>query len=371
MRPQSAAQGDGYVWQIDVLRLVFAVMVVVGHAYVLVHELHPGWSPWPMSRLVTGGLWVSGFFVLSGYCIERAGGGRADRDVATYLVARLTRILPLYAVFLAVVGIGELGLAAVGGRPVMWEPHEINLIWQAGMLQGILDPYGAYNASWSLTHELLSYLAWGACLALVPARRRRLVAFALAFALLAPGVAAHAAIGTRASYTLVSLPLYFFFWLLGSLAATDVDRIRDGHGRRFGAAVLAIAGTVALWNLFQPRWGDTVWMVFWSLALAAALWLLPPRPGGVRPRPSPRLLAIARVAGLASYPIYLGHGIALIAAGTVVNHLDAAPPPEVLFPVYVAVAVGFAVIVGYPAEVRTLAWRAGVLRRRRAADAGE
>jgi peptidoglycan/LPS O-acetylase OafA/YrhL len=362
------AADPGFVWQIDLLRFLFAALVVVGHAYALTREFHPEFRMWPLDRFASGGLWVAGFFVLSGWCIERSGRGRDGRGVAGYLLARVTRIMPLYLWFLAIVGVTEVAFAAIGDRPAMWEPHARNLFWQATMLQGILDPFGAYNASWSLTHELLCYFAWGGILAGVSPRRRRPVAFALALGLLAAAALAHAAIGTRGSYTAVSLPLYFFFWLLGNLAAADpvpTDRRRE---RRFARVVLVVCGATTAVNLVVPLYGDTVWMVFWSLALAAALRLLTAR--DAVPPPHRRVVDLARRAGLASYPVYLGHGLFLIAFGTLLNFADLRPPPLLLLPASIAVALVAAIAAGLPAEIRFLAWRAALLRgRTRPADA--
>ncbi len=361
----TATDDSGFVWQVDLLRLLFAVLVLVGHAYGLTREFHPDFRMWPFDRFASGGLWVAGFFVLSGWCIERSGRGRDGRRVSDYLVARVTRIMPLYLWFLAIVGLAEAGFATFGDRPAMWEPHARNLFWQATMLQGILDPFGAYNASWSLTHELLAYLAWGGFLAWVAPRRRRPLAFVLGLVLLAATAWAHAKIGTRTSYVAVSLPLYFFFWLLGNLAAADpaaADRPRE---RRFARAVLLICGAVSVVNLLVPLWGDTVWMVFWSLALAAALRLL--TAARSRPSPSRRVIDFARFAGLASYPIYLGHGLFLVAIGTALNAVDLRPPPAVLMPLLIVGALAGALTVGLPAEIRFLAWRSAALRARASA----
>ena len=93
--------------KIDICRGLFAFLVVAAHAVDISWSIHPevpgqlsGWLHDLLLYVAAAGIyWVIGFFVISGYCIQLSvarliqGNAFSLRD---YLIARGTRILPLY-----------------------------------------------------------------------------------------------------------------------------------------------------------------------------------------------------------------------------------------------------------------------------------
>lgn len=151
---------------LNALRLVLAVAVVVSHAWPLAHGAG---TPEPLAVLTghaLGGWAVGLFFVLSGVLIA----GSAERQTAAgFWAARARRLLPALAVALAV----ALALAvATGGHPTEGEAlaylargltlisleHRIPGAFADAAMPGIVN-----GPLWSLSHEVLAYaLCWGA-----------------------------------------------------------------------------------------------------------------------------------------------------------------------------------------------------------------
>ena len=112
--------------KIDICRGLFAFLVVAAHAVDISWAIHPevpgrfpGWLHDFLLYVAAAGVyWVIGFFAISGYCIqlsvERQIRGNAF-PLHRYLLARLSRILPLYylALVLAVVIERLIATAAV------------------------------------------------------------------------------------------------------------------------------------------------------------------------------------------------------------------------------------------------------------------
>ena len=81
--------------------------------------------------------------------------------IKVYLVARLSRILPLYYVALLFTMLVELLIAP--GRPQAW-PNGLNpsvLISQFFVVQNLIQTYGSFASSWSITNELIYYALYG------------------------------------------------------------------------------------------------------------------------------------------------------------------------------------------------------------------
>lgn len=345
-----------FLWPIDVLRFVFALLVACGHAYGSLRWDRPDVFSRFFDRVETGGLWVAGFFVLSGYCIVAGSGRPGNFDFTRYMAARLSRILPLYLVFLVAVIVAEQTFDLLGGRrPEPWIVHPWTLLAQATMTQGLFGAYGSYNPSWSLTHEILCYAAWGGLVVAVGHRLRGVVVLGLTLLPLVAAVIYHSIVHDETSWRLLTLPLYFFIWLLGAAVAESRHAFADRRLRR--RLQIAAVPLTALFVAYSCdcKYPDTIGMIAFSALLAILLFHLP-----TLPAPGPRLEALGRRLGLASYPLYLGHGI-LLAAITV------APDPSEAVPrtlVAMALAVLFSLTAGVWLEEKTMAWRAEWLKQR-------
>lgn len=358
--PTDTSTAAAFLWPIDVLRFALAFMVVCGHAYEFLHLDRPEAYSHFFERIESGGLWVSGFFVLSGWCIVAGSGSPEHFDFRRYLAARLTRILPLYLFFLVAVLVAEAIFAHHGGRsPEPWIVHPWTLLAQLTMTQGLFGPFGAYNPSWSLTHEIACYLVWGLLVAAVGRRLRGSTVLMVAVAPLVAAAAVHATVHDETSWAVLTLPLYFFIWLLGGAAAESRDAFGDPARRRLLFVVLTIFVPILIWFAADLRVPDTVGMIAFAVLLAISLlWLQHLPPAG------PRLEAVSRRLGLASYPLYLGHGIVLVATTVYCTPED----PLVRAVSAVLFSSGLALVFGVPLERAGLAWRSRWLRRTFAKD---
>lgn len=353
-----------YSWPIDVARFVFALLVVCGHAYEFTRLRAEDWHVAFFDRVLPGGLWVAGFFVMSGWCIAVGRAERGDFVFRRYVEARLSRILPLYVVFFAACLAAEAVFAVVGGRTDdLWWPWFWAIPAQLTMTQGIFGPFGAFNPSWSLTHELVCYLVWGLLLDRVS--RHAASPTMLAIGLLPVVVAgiAHALVRSSTSWLILSLPLYFFVWLLGAAAAETPTAWVERHRRRLLAAAVVVAVPLLAYAL-DRRVPESVGMIAFSMLLALAATQLHRFRGGAR------IDRVARVLGLASYPLYLGHGIVTVAASVVVAHLPGSVDPRLVMATAIGLSLLLALLVGVPLERRVMIWRAGWLRRRSAGQGG-
>ena len=170
--------------KIDLCRGLFAALVVVAHAIQIAWAVHPGGVAAMSPRLHdaldaifrTGTIYVMGFFVISGYCIHLS----VARQLAAgrfrlqpYLIARLTRILPLYYLGLILAVAVEWTIA--DARPITW-PHGVEgqvLVGQLVLIQNVTETFGSFAPSWSITNEAFYYVLYGllACLAAGGVRR--------------------------------------------------------------------------------------------------------------------------------------------------------------------------------------------------------
>jgi peptidoglycan/LPS O-acetylase OafA/YrhL len=155
------------------------VRALLASAVVLAHTAPLGGFP-PGHWAMLSRLSVDGFFVLSGYLVT---GSRVRLGSGRYLWHRLLRLLPGFWVCLAVIGFLIAPLGALLGSD-RWMPSSAfsfvrdNLgvtINQWGVGETLAKtPYpGVWDGSlWTLSYEVLAYLAVGLLLSSVVARRR-------------------------------------------------------------------------------------------------------------------------------------------------------------------------------------------------------
>ena len=158
--------------KIDVCRGLFAFLVVAAHAVDIAWSLHPEaqtqyprWLHDLLRHVAAQGIyWVIGFFVISGYCIQLSVSRSIDANpfqLMRYLAARLSRILPIYYLGLALAVVVEPLMAPA--RPPYWV-NGINtntLIAQLFLVQNMTETFGSYGPSWSITNEMFYYIFYG------------------------------------------------------------------------------------------------------------------------------------------------------------------------------------------------------------------
>lgn len=256
---------------IGALRLSFALLVIVSHAFPLGYARPNPLSHFSRGQTDLGSLAVAGFFVLSGFLITRSA---QRQSLARYAWHRALRIFPAFwTCLILTAGILAPALWIIREKTLhgFWssQPTPMNYVltnWWTSMREYGIDhllvttPYGqmvhrsVFDGSlWSLRYELLCYLLVGILASLGAVTRRR------GLMVLASGVLAgmilqdwlqHGRFGAAGSTFPKgvvpvlggidggkAIPLAFLF-LLGGLAALYPERIPIG--RRLAVAALCV-----------------------------------------------------------------------------------------------------------------------------------
>lgn len=248
-----------------------------------------------------GNAGVDLFFVLSGFIITytQAGHFGRPRAIPGYLVRRLWRIYPTYWVVLLA---SAVALLVVTGKPIV-EPG-----WSANWFRWLtLLPGWATNVyvgpAWTLTYEVMFYLAFAALLTL-PWRPAALLLGAWAIAVCATALNPFTDLYARTAFS----PFVLEF-LGGCLVAGLVrQKITRGGNAAIGAGVVYLTAAILVVNRtgFVRDWlppeslrvalyGPAAVLIVYGLAAAEV------RGDFVLPRWLGRI-------GDASYSIYLFHG---------------------------------------------------------------
>ncbi len=256
----------------DALRLILAFLVLVSHTWPLGGFGKEPSSPIAPRYLTLGGFAVAGFFAMSGLLVGRSA---ARRPLAAFTRARAVRIVPAYAVAVAVSAVPVAMLAwlhergGLGGFFTAGADGPLGYIGRALLfptemshgVRGVFvtsTPYGAttgesfVNGSlWTLPYEMRCYVVVGLLgLAIHRWGERRSVSLAWAVAgALALGY--HQApeltgfvVGPLADKTLVMLA---FVFLSGTLVGAVGDRIRlVGWMPAVALVVALVAGRTSL-----------------------------------------------------------------------------------------------------------------------------
>jgi peptidoglycan/LPS O-acetylase OafA/YrhL len=367
---------------IDALRGVAALLVFAAHAFDLAISRVHGWSfgenPafWRVIRTVfgTGEQWVWCFFVISGFCIHLsiARGLRQGRfRVMPYILARMTRIYPLFLAGLALAVVTYLVVPRIGGFD---GPAPERQFWATLLsLQIFTNTFPSYEASWSLSCEMIFYAAWPALLLVARLSARPAYWIGMIGSLLA--VAAILILWSRYRELegrafvggIFTLSALFPLWLCGAWLAAEWDRLSSRVTRRLwlgGMAGLA-AAMAFLWVLRYQQF--PVWSVLvcsWIALPGIFLLIAGARHARLDAAPE-QVRAACRWLGQLSYPCYVLH----VQLQLLVDHFVVALLPELWAAMpMVRVAVYFAVILpplalmGPPLERVLMAWRASLIK---------
>ena len=228
---------------IDLMRGIAAFMVLTTHAFDLsVGDAYgsPAESPdsWRLARAALGNgvFWVWFFFVISGMCIHQSIARSMETGTfrwKSYIIARITRIYPLFLLGLTLAVIAWwLGEDWAGDAPQkVWPQFFASLL----NLQIFTTTFPAFQSSWSLSCEVVYYAMWPVLLLLFKRRTTQTAFIAITLsllAILAIAIGRHysAKMGTSAAIgglftTLVLFPV----WVGGAWIGT--------HWRRYAAQI--------------------------------------------------------------------------------------------------------------------------------------
>lgn len=290
---------------LDSWRGVCALLVALYH-------LPLGWSLGDAGFVRNGFLFVDFFFVLSGFVISHAYGGRIGGGHAygVFLIRRFGRVWPLHvAMLLAFAVIEAVKLAALpdpdGGERNSAFAFVTNLLLLHGL--GIHHELTWNPQSWSISTEFWTYALFG-LLSLLGGTGRRVLILTMGVAGLAV-VAAFSPRGMDATYD-----FGLFRCLYGFAAGCAVYGLwRRGlpfpRGVTAATVLEAVAAVTAV--AFVGRAGHTPLALAAPLVFAGVVWVFAHEAGalsrGLRLPPLRRL-------GAWSYGIYMVHGLILYAS---------------------------------------------------------
>jgi len=367
--------------KIDLCRGIFAFLVVSAHALEMAWVLNPNESKTlgPLAHdflnyvLGTGLYYVMGFFVLSGYCIQLSVQRLMDTGtfpLKTYMIARLTRILPLY--YLALLFTVVLELIIAGNRAPIWGNglRSPVLFSQILVIQNFTQTYGSFAQSWSITNEAFYYILFG-LLAAVLARSSLRPAILGMVLCLGFGITMQVAYrsGFR-SPVIRSTGLLFGLganWFLGALVAQYRNSLVRVPAVRLAARfwTLILALTMGLWfsQLISLEVAYLSSGVAFTLMLVRFLAQDADRGPAQRSRPA----QFTTLIGLASYPTYLFHAQILLIMGSAILRWNPSVPWWLVWLGTTAITITLGMALGHLVEQPIMAWRAGLLKRLEAA----
>lgn len=365
--------------KIDICRGLFAFLVVGAHAVDISWVIHPevpgrfpGWLHDFLLYVVAAGVyWVIGFFAISGYCIQLSVERQIKGDefpLRHYLLARLSRILPLYYLALMLAVVSERLMASA--RPSCWlQGVNINgLIAQLFIIQNLTWTYGSFAPSWSITNEMFYYLFYGVvvCVALRCGSRPVILGMSLCLvlALILDWVYFF---GYRTGY--VRSPGLLFglgiIWFQGALVAEHREWLRSSQAAHMASALwpLVLIMAIAMW------YSQSIHLQIVYLVLGAAFTLMLTRfvvtdPSGGKQTDPGSAGAIIHLLGLSSYPTYLFHGPIVMLAGSAILRWNLISDWRLTWMILTSVGIGSGILLGHFAERPIMAWRAGYLKRR-------
>jgi len=304
--------GRPTILAIDLMRGLFAIFVLIAHSWEFGmagdYGVHEGRRAWWEYLITPGTFWVTGFFVLSGFCIALSvfrSIGRDSYTLSSYLKARLTRIYPLFLIglLLAVIAWFFADRGAFPGRQFLITVFNCQNLVQDGAF-----PW--YGASWSITNEVLYYLIFP--VALVLGRKKMfgsLVATAAIFVVIS-GVLAFLWITGIYPTTLWTIFMSGLNWCIGVAALWLFCRPGFAGISTRGIGWLALVVLVIAFSIRTYLWysdGRAMLLQFNSLLGSVGfgflvVWLRETR----FPTEGP-WVRVATWSGLLSYPLYLFH----------------------------------------------------------------
>jgi len=312
--------------RIDLLRGGFALWVFLAHSYDLFLILRAGQTTaapitWFDTLLRSGHFGVTGFFFLSGFCIHwsisKSLAKHPGFDWKKYFKARFWRIAPLFYCGLLLAVVLEFVILTWLNRVEVWPmPGEKlrNLAGALFFLQGFNGGYGSYAPSWSITYEIIYYIAWPVVLwwAGFRANKAVLLSLGIAFGSMALFYGLwkwKPVFGDAIHIVLWQIPLASLMWILGAwcrqnFGAILSHKIFPALSRWWWVFVLGwIAASTTLSFLNVSLLGRVVLNPFVWVGvplMVLADWRISLKPSGV-----------AWFADL-SYPLYLMHGPLLV-----------------------------------------------------------
>jgi peptidoglycan/LPS O-acetylase OafA/YrhL len=317
---------------VQALRAIAALMVVVVHAYAVESTYLPG-RPWTTPFHVLGTYGVDLFFAISGtvMLVSTAAWFGEKTAPRRFLARRATRIYPPYLIVTALVLVAYLLVPAATGEHRSARP-DILLSFLALPQQG--EPL--LVVGWTLTYELVFYCVFAVALRF----QRRYLPFVTAIWLLA--VILIGALGPAANPWVRVLGSWFNLeFVFGMLVGTAVLRGRFFAPRTLLALAVALIVAVCIATAYSGReFLAVAWWRPWAVGAPMALLVYASLGLERRGLLAPRWL---RAQGDASYALYLWHVLVIGALGLALNRAHVHGSPARLAIVFGGYALAIAV----------------------------
>lgn len=309
------ACAGGTMHSIQCLRAVAATLVVIYHAYIsfvpsALYDTAAGAGYW----MGFGRVGVHIFFVISGYIMYLTSFGRPGRfGAGQFFVRRLTRIYPVYWVFVALY---LIAYALLGTMPMLSGKDVLGVLLLAPATATLV-----IGPAWTLSFELYFYLIFGITM-LLGAGRGTLVLTVLFLG----SVAASAVIDPRMPLMALATNSLLLEFVMGVWVA----RLTTRHAFSNVVGYLVLAGAVAGFAI-GLMWGydrlpsAILWGVPSALLIAGAV-IVEQRSRIDRHGLTQRLSWL----GDSSYALYLCHILLITLVVAALRPLDSEPPLLVL-----------------------------------------
>jgi peptidoglycan/LPS O-acetylase OafA/YrhL len=149
----------------DLLRLVAAILVVVGHIEYPYFGHKADWFSIVSGQQSGGGLGVSIFFVISGYLVTQS--RQRSASVASFALKRALRILPAVAIWILVLAVAIYPLTDMALSDYVFSKQMLGFLLNmlilpnnscvAPIVTDFVYGCGLTGATWSLTYEVIMY----------------------------------------------------------------------------------------------------------------------------------------------------------------------------------------------------------------------
>jgi peptidoglycan/LPS O-acetylase OafA/YrhL len=368
---------------IDAIRGLAAIAVLVSHCFdfgiraAFGHDINSAPESWQilLATVGNGSFFVWLFFVISGLCIHRSiarsmrHGSFRLRD---YLAARVTRIYPLFLLGL---------LLAAGVWYVIGPPEGESATWpwvplfsSLFSLQIFTGTFPNYVPSWSLSNEMIYYVAWPCALLVLRRRAGLAIVVSLSACIATCGIIAMLwlilhRLGTSTFVNgLWSASVLFPLWLCGALLAHKWEEFSQRVSKRLWLTSFALCLFAEL-VLARVKYidGSPALVKFTGLVSIPGIMILVAGARHARLGSFSRARGLFRWLGQFSYPCYTLHMPLLILLNhQVISRLGAGVTTSPLLrslaqliPIFL-----FLAMVGPWLERTFMNWRAGYLARR-------
>ncbi len=255
----------------DFLRFLFAVFVVLSHAYPLsgVDETEQWIYKITNGQIVLAQIGLAGFFVISGFFIFQS--MQRSKSIFQYYKKRILRLFPallvLLLITLVIVPFIYSGLGSILNNTtyLSYFPNNISLYGFQGVIEGVFDTnhYKAINGSlWTIRYEFTLYIVIS--LLFFIKTKQKLLVFLLASAFLLCSVLYLFFIARFSGSSILGMQGYHIlnlgnFFIVGSLLASLKFEKYKSNSLLFGLIVIM---TLALYFNFYNSIKHAVFSMF-------------------------------------------------------------------------------------------------------------